>query len=243
MGTQVTTKLGDWNTDENYVAQAMESAMYASANADDTLVLVGPPRMPGDISELKAVGVLQNFSVTQQRAVQPHQAIGSARTFFQASKTNVQGNIGRLFVNGKNLYRALYDNMYSTNGDYLLDGKTTENTDLLPHAKSNTDYVVALDSRMFLIPFGMAVIYRDKLQNDIGGIYIEMMVLPNWSTNITAGSPTLVEGTSFLADRVLPLNTSVVAADRAQQSNAAFNESLAGGDSDLKNRLNTTKKS
>jgi len=238
----VTTNLGDWNSDENYVAQAMESCMYASAHADDTLVLVGPARKPADFNEMKSVGVLQNFAVQQGRSVVPHQAIGSARTFFQASKTSVSGNIGRLFVNGKNLYRALYDNMFDKNtGAYLLDGKLTSKTNLPPHAKGNTNYLANLDSRMFLVPFGMAVIYRDKLQNEIGGIYIEMMVIPNWSTNISAGSPTLVEGTSFLADRVLAINSGT-SPTKAITANEALNAQLSGGADDadgLASRLNS----
>lgn len=222
----VTKNLSNWNTDENYVAQAMESSMYASAHADDTLVLVGPARYAGT-NNLTAIGVLQNFSVQQGRSIVPHQAIGSARTFFQASKTSVSGNIGRLFVNGKNLYRALYDNMYDDAGNYLLDAPTQSN--LLPHAKGNSNYIVNLDSRMFLVPFGMAIVYRDKLQNEIGGLYIEMMTIPNWSSNISAGSPTLVEGTSFLADRCIAINTGTAPKDAAT-ANAQFNEALAGSD-------------
>jgi hypothetical protein len=205
--------------------------MYASAHADDTLVLVGPARKPANFNDLKAVGVLQNFSVQQGRSIVPHSAIGSARTFFQSSKTSVSGNIGRLFVNGKNLHRALYDNLYDDTGDYILDGDTAKESSLLPHAKGNTNYLANLDSRMFLIPFGMAVIFRDKLQNEIGGIYIEMMVIPNWSANISAGSPTLVEGTSFLADRVLAINTGKQPT-KAPSANEEFNKALAEGTTD-----------
>lgn len=225
----ITTNLDNWNTDENYVAQAMESCMYASAHADDTLVLVGPARKPADFNDLKAVGVLQNFSVQQGRSIVPHQAIGSARTFFQSSKTSVSGSIGRLFVNGQNLHRALYNNLFDASGNYLLAGATPDKSSLLPHdsGSRNTNYLANLDSRMFLIPFGMAVIFRDKLQNEIGGIYIELMVIPNWSANVSAGSPTLVEGTSFLADRVLAISSGKQPT-KAPTANQAFNEQLAG---------------
>ena len=234
-----TTSTANWNSDENYVADAMESSMYASAHADDTLVLIGPARRPADPSKLTPVGILQNFSIQQGRSIIPHQAIGSARTFFQASKVSVSGNIGRLFVNGKNLHRALYDNYYSASTDgkskYLLNANGTHGP--LPHAPGNENFLVNLDSRLFLIPFGMAVVYRDKLQNTIGAIYVEMVVIPNWSSNISAGSPTLVEGTSFLADRVLPFN--VGSASGAYTENKLFNENLAAGDTQLQGRLDS----
>jgi len=235
--TGVTTGIGNWNSDENYVQQAMESAMYASAHADDTLILVGPPRYNNNLGNMIATGVLQNLSISQGRQIVPHQAIGSARTFYQCSKASAQGNIGRLFVNGQNLLRALYTNLYDAQGNFSLEGVGPDQiASLLPHAKGNTNYVVNLDSRMFLIPFGMAIIFHDKLKNQIGGIYIELMVLPNWNTGITAGSPTLVEGTSFLADRVLPIHVPLGDASKALEANRAFNEAI-GGDSALTDRL------
>ena len=237
----ITSKLADWNTDSNYVGQAMDSAMYASAHADDTLVLVGPPRFNGDIQSLKAVGVLQNFQVSQGRQIVPHQAIGSARTFFQCSKASVNGSLGRLFVNGNNLFRALYNNMFNAQQKYALDGVGTKNSELLPFAEGQENYMVNLDSRMFLIPFGLAVVFNDKLQNSIGGIYIELCVIPNWSAGISAGSPTLVEGTSFMADRVVAFNpsTGIPEHDQAKTANAKFNEILAAGDVSLKARLDS----
>jgi len=232
----LTTSVASWRSDEQYVAQAMESSMYASAHADDTLVLIGPARMPSNPNDLKPVGILQNFSIQQGRSVVPHQAIGSARTFFQSSKVSVSGNIGRLFVNGKNLHRALYDNFYNAN-EYLLKDSAAGGKSPLPHAPGNENFLVNLDSRLFLIPFGMAVVYRDKLQNTIGAIYVEMMVIPNWSSNIAAGSPTLIEGTSFLADRVLPF--AVPSGVGAYTDNKTFNENLAAGDKGLAARLNS----
>ena len=229
MGT--TTKLSDWDSEENYVEQAMESAMYNSAHSDDTLVLVGPARKPDNPSaSLKAVGILQNFSIQQGKQVIPHSAIGSARTFFQSSKVQVSGSIGRLFVNGKNLYRVLYDNAFSS-GSYDLTAKP------LPHAEKNESFLANLDSSLFLIPFGMAVVYRDKAKNTIGGIYIEMMVIPTWSSTINAGSPTIVEGTSFMADRVRALSLTGMSAKDNSTETYKMNDITALGNSDLERRL------
>ena len=229
--SNITTNIASWDSEENYVEQAMESAMYNSAHADDTLVLIGPARKPtSDVAgALTAVGVLQNFSITQQKQITPHSAIGSARTFFQASKVMVSGSIQRLFINGKNLYRVLYENAYK--GGYKLQSKP------LPHAAENTKFLVNLDSNLFLIPFGMAVVYRDKAKNTLGGIYIELMTIPMWSSQISAGSPTIVEGTSFMADRVRALSLNGLSKTGTEAETNLMNDITAVGNSDLESRL------
>lgn len=237
--SNVTTKLADWNTDENYVGQQMDSAMYASAHADDTLVLVGPPRFNGRLDQLTPIGALQNFQVSQGRQVIPNQAIGSARTFFQVTKCMVNGSIGRLFVNGNNLFRALYQNAFDAQNNYSLAEVGTNGSKLLPYAEGKENYLVNLDSRLFLVPFGLAVVFNDKLQNAIGGIYIELCVLPSWNASIGAGSPSLVEGTSFMADRIVAFNPSkaVDSQGKAPAANKALNKLLASGDESLQARL------
>ena len=236
MATDVTKNLGNWESEDNYVEQAMESAMYNSAHADDTLVLVGPARKPKDpAQDLKAVGVLQNFSIQQGKQIVPHSAIGSARTFFQSSKVQVSGNIGRLFVNGKNLYRVLYNNAFNDDGTYKLkDSKP------LPHAGENSKFLANLDSSLFHIPFGLGVVYRDKAKNTLGGIYIELVVIPTWGSQINAGSPTIVENTSFMADRVRALSLGEIAKDsKAAGITNTMNSITAGEDSALQTRLNS----
>ena len=230
---KVTTNIASWDSEENYVEQAMESAMYNSAHADDTLVMIGPARKPtSDIDQhLTAVGVLQNFSIQQSKQVVPHSAIGSSRTFFQSSKVMVQGNIGRLFINGKNLYRVLYENAFKSG--YALKAEP------LPHAGSNTKFLANLDSSLFLIPFGMAVVYRDKAKNTLGGVYIELVVIPSWGSQINAGSPTIVEGTSFMADRVRAMDLGTIQKASAADETKRMNAITGIGNTDLQTRLDS----
>ena len=236
---RVTKSLHDWNPDKNYVGQAMENAMYASAHADDTLVLVGPPRRPSNIDDLTPIGVLQGFNESQGRQVVPHAAIGSARTFFQCSKSSAQGSIAKIFMNGDNLLKALYKNLAWSGENYDLEGFDS----VVPFSESNKNFVATLDSNLFLIPFGLCVVYADKARNTIGSIYIELCVIPNYSTGISAGASTIMENVSFLADRVVPMDISLTSSNDAggAKRQAEMNAVLAkGSDSNDKfeDRLN-----
>ena len=45
MPNNVTTDLSNWKYQDNYVERIMDNAAYTAAHPDDTIVLVGPPRV------------------------------------------------------------------------------------------------------------------------------------------------------------------------------------------------------
>jgi hypothetical protein len=211
-----------WQSQDNYVERLMDNAAYSAAHPDDTLVVVGPPRLgdPTDNSfdNLQAIGMMQNFSINQARPFQPMMAIGSSRQFFLGGKAQGSAQIGRLFVNAQSLLKKLYSN-YSNLG--INSGNFKEK----PAATDASSYFVNLDSELFLIPFGLGCVIADKSKNIIGSFYLELCVIPTYTIGVAAGQSMILESVSLLFDRVVPMNIT-----NSANLFDTWNTTLAGGD-------------
>jgi len=200
----ITRGLGTWKFQDHYVERVMDNAAYTAAHPDDTLVLAGPARTPSPdtqadslISELLAIGHLQTVQFTQQKPTQPVMAIGSGRTFFVSGKAQGQCTLGRLFVNGRNLNRVLYQNVRSNNIDvHLMDDR--------PARRKEAQYYINLDSELYLIPFGLGTLFRDKIHQHIGGFYTELCMITSYAVGFNAGQNMIMEQVNVVFDRMLP---------------------------------------
>lgn len=63
-----------------------------------------------------------------------------------------------------------------------------------------------MDSELFLIPFGLGCVIRDKSQTTIGSFYLELCVIPTYNMGVTAGQSMIMESVSLLFDRIVPLD-------------------------------------
>lgn len=203
----ITRGLQTWKYQDHYVERVMDNAAYTSAHPDDTLVLAGPARSPEPASAkndkdtafagLFAIGHLQQAQFGQTKSTQPVMAIGSGRSFFVSGKAQGSGSLGRLFVNGRNLLRVLYHNALTSNLDVSkMDDKAAN--------QKNSPYFINLDSELYLIPFGLAVIFRDKIHDTLGGFYTELTMITTHSTGFNAGQNMIMEQVGLLFDRMLP---------------------------------------
>ena len=204
MAGPITTNLDNWNVSEHNVERLTDNIPFTTAHPDDTLVLVGPPRykqVGENQDNLHAVGMLQQFTYSQGRGLQAMQAIGSGRSYFVSGKSTVQFNMARLFVKGKNLLRALYENAKQS-------GVPVEDFDAFGEAaiaQNMTNYAINLDSELFLVPFGLMVCYRDRSNSPLGTVYLENCMISNCQSMIAAGQTTIMEQVSGLADRLFPV--------------------------------------
>jgi hypothetical protein len=217
--TKKVGKYGDWATSTNAsIERIMDNAAYSSAHPDDTIVLVGPPRLNLNAAEgngygdLAAVGMVQSISVNQSKPFQPMMAIGSSRSFYLGGKAQGSAQIGRLFLNTDNLLKRLYLNNIGV-GEANGDGNNANGVDPAKLDSANPagavgtrNFLINLDSEFFLIPFGMGVIFKNKARQMIGGFYMELMVLPNYTISVQAGQSMILEGVTALFDRLVPLD-------------------------------------
>jgi hypothetical protein len=202
--SNITENLSSWNVSENNVERLTDNIPFTSAHPDDTLVLVGPPRYKNvtDASTLHAVGMLQALSYSQNRALQPMQAIGSGRAFFISGKSTVQFQIQRLFVKGKNLMRALYENAKSQGALPVTDHEAWGEASV---ASGTPNFVINLDSPLFLVPFGLMIVYRDRSNSPLGGVYLENCMIGSYQSAIQAGQTTIMESVNGISDRLFPV--------------------------------------
>ncbi len=202
----LTNGIAGWNPQGSNIERLMDNAAYTSAHPDDTLVLVGPSRFVDvNPANLKPVGLLQSFSVTQQRQVTPAMAIGSSRLFMLPQKAQTSFQIGRLLVKGRNLQRALLRGI-SAVGDVDVSDKL--NPFELAHAQGNPGMVFNMDSELGLIPFGMAVMFRNKAGQDLGSFYLESCMFQSYQIGLQAGQNTIVEEIAGACDRINPISLS-----------------------------------
>ena len=232
--------LDQWNPQSDCIERIMDNAAYTSAHPDDTLVLVGPARFStlgpngssttSGTNSLLAVGMLQQMQVSQQRAVSPVQAIGSGRNYFLAGKPMVNFSIGRLFAKGPNLYKALYRNIMN---DAKLDGFNEFEPATSPAYK---DGIFNMDSELFLVPFGIAIAFRDKSGGNLGSFYIESCMISSYSIGIAAGQNMVMENVNGSADRIFPIDLSAdMKADFFRKSTSINN--MDNIDTDLSNTV------
>lgn len=202
----ITRNLTTWRFQDHYVERVMDNAAYSSAHPDDTLVLAGPARVDTaqiaesngeSVQSLLAIGMLQSVSFQQSKPSQPVMAIGSGRSFFVSGKAQGAGSMQRLFVNGRNLLRVLYHNARATSLPVeLLDDPAARNF--------QSQFYINLDSELYLIPFGLASIFRTKAHHFVGGFYAELTMINSYNLAFQAGGNMVTESVSFAFDRLLP---------------------------------------
>lgn len=213
------TNATEWQFQNSYIERLMDHAALTAAHPDDTLILAGPPRMVSQSVQpvwenMLPVGMVQQMQVTMQKPTVPAMAIGSGRGFYLSGKAQGTASIARLFVNGRNLLRALLSNA-------VVAGIDVTKFDDKAGAFSDAKFFTNLDSELFLIPFGMAVLFRDKVHNDLGAFYLELCMINTWSLAVGAGQNMIMENVNMLFDRAMPIT-----AAGAGAANAAYQDNI-----------------
>ncbi len=210
---KITTGIDNWDVQDGCVERLTDNIAFTSANPDDALVLIGPPRYSSaNQADLYPIGLLQQFQFSQGRGVQPMQTIGSGRAYFTAGKSTVQWSCGRLFAKGPNLLKALSKNAEK-------QGVSLKNFGERPIANSAKNFAVNLDSELFLIPFGLQVVFRDKSNNSLGAVYLELCMIQNYSLGLSAGQNVIMENVSGMGDRLFSVETGETASGYSTGAN------------------------
>ncbi len=200
----VTKGLGTWNFQRNHVERMLDGATYDAAHPDDTLILAGPARrgvaQPGvGRLGLHAIGMLQNLSIQSSAPVMPVMGLGSGRSFFLRGKSQSNWSMQRTLINGRNLLRALMHNAVEAgiNVDQFDDPAAFEGA-------PNSQFFINLDSELYYIPFGIAIIMRTKSRTLVASCYLELCIINSWGMAYAAGQNMVAESVTGLCDRILP---------------------------------------
>lgn len=197
-----------WAFQQSYVERLLDHAALTSAHPDDTLIMAGPARYGPDMAEkLLPIGMVQTMNVSNAKPFQPATAIGSGRMFFLAGKAPGNANISRLFVNGRNLLRVLYTNVVQaySGGNTDIDPRLFDDIAARVGGGTLPQFFANLDSELFLIPFGLACFFRDKLHQAIGAFYLELCQITMHNIGYTSGQSMILENVTILFDRLWPI--------------------------------------
>lgn len=198
----VTKSLGTWKFQKHHVERMLDNATYDAVHPDDTLILAGPARKgvaaPSTPRTLMALGMFQSFGMQTQAPVAPVMGIGSGRSFFLRGKSQSSWNLQRVMINGRNLLRALYHNATE------VAGLSPELFDDPASLTKTSQFFINLDSELYYIPFGLALIMRTKSRTLVAGCYLELCMINSYGTQIQAGQSMVAEMVSGMCDRILP---------------------------------------
>lgn len=215
-----TTRWKDTN-----VGFATDASAFSLANPDDTLLFVGPPRLPRDNDmAIALVGMTPSFSYSEQANVQPIKAVGSRLSVFARSNGVVTAQISSALFYGPSLLKQLYS-VINTNvvgkPGYGLEGEDGKYADdasssyggtiyasFFPDNRMDAGWWSNLSDDLFRVPIGLGVVYNSPggLNNNsnIGADYIENCQITARSINIQGGGGIIMENISIVADRVIP---------------------------------------
>jgi len=201
----VTKNLRTWSFQRATVERPTDNGTYEAAHPDDTLILVGPARrsvanaQSGTALSLMALGLCSTLQISSQAVVNPVQAIGSGRAFFLRNKSQSGWQLNRVMLNGRNLLRALYHN--------AIEAGVTPNLFDDPAAiddNPRSQFFINLDSELYYIPIGLAVVIRSKSFSLIASMYMELCLITSYGLAIQAGANVIAESISGVCDRILP---------------------------------------
>jgi len=195
------TSTSDWKFQNSYIERLMDHSALTAVHPSDTLVMAGPPRyLPNSEAQdifdnMLPLGMLQQINFGQQLPVTPGQAIGSGRGFYLIDKAQGTATLARLYLKGRNLLRALYTNVVRA-------GLDVTKFDDRAAAKKTSGFYANLDSELFKIPFGLAVLLRDKLHDNVGAFFLELCQITSWNMGVSAGQSMVMENVNLMFDRL-----------------------------------------
>lgn len=227
------TTIDGWDFYNQRIVQEATGGQFVSA--ESTLIASGTPEQSqlssSEAGSVYPIGLLESFSVQQNKQLQRIFEIGSSRSYFIPGRTIGALNIGRTFYNGPNLLKALYAYYRSTGGtggeihsealsEGLRDGiyfKTVNpEAALLTHFEPSQlttinrspgegHFFLDLASDLFSQPTGIAMFIKDQQNKPISGLYFEHAYVQGHQMSVSSGSVLIMEGASLQYDRITPI--------------------------------------
>lgn len=228
----VTQDATTWVSQENSVERLTANNALVSLSTDDTCIWAGPPfysKSPNFINLLTPIGSTTGFSFAESTGLTYVPVLGSGRHLPFRSKSPVQLSLQRFMVRGRSLIRALMS--------YYVQQQIDVSKFDVPAALSLTDSDWAnLQSEMAYMPFGLALIGRDKMRGTVFAYYVNMCMLASRQFQVQAGAPYTMDSVSIIGDQAVVFDASTLltrgrVADSPQgdgelNSDAALNRAL-----------------
>lgn len=197
----------DWST-KNLQGDVIVGEYVSS---ESSIILAGPSRLDaiqGGVN-LIPLGKTLSMDLRQSKQNQPIFEIGARRAYMLSDKQTVNGSLRSVMFYGKSMLKMLYEKTYNTGPD--TDASADDQyqwKQLLKNDKpgaANSDYWGAFSSRLFTDPVGLAILFRTNRNKPYGGVYIEDVLLNDFSTQVTSTQAVMMESAGFDASFVKPI--------------------------------------
>jgi hypothetical protein len=213
---------------ERNVQQGMVDGQYASGAF--TMIAAGPPRLQnipniGTAADVvtpaitQPIGMVQQFSLSHQRAFSRVFELGSERSYFISGRTNGQISLSRVYYHGPSLLRMLYAAKSDLATPVTVLPFTTlagvaSAADPNPHnvkiRPGFSNLYLNLASDLFSQPIGLLIKTVDSNEQTIGAVYAEGCYVPSHSFSVDANGLMVQENVSIQFERIVPVAVNAV---------------------------------
>jgi hypothetical protein len=178
------------------------------------------------------IGVLENVGLSQSKQLQRIFEIGSSRSYFIPGRTIGSLTLGRVLYHGPSLMKAMYAHykQSAANAPFQFNHKgkgATMNVGgvQVPDPNATLLSLPALQAQLHLVkenpgyddlwlnlasdifnqPTGLAIYFRNQMDQTVGAIYLEECYIQGHQLSISSGSALLMEGCSLQYDQLRPI--------------------------------------
>ncbi len=224
--------LSDWSPYDKYVQGGLVDGQYM--NGAYTMLAAGPPRLAniGGESFLASalaagssasdqiafpLGIVQNFSLSQNTSIQRIWEIGSERSYFIPGRTMGQMMLSRIMYHGPSLLRVLYAYYQDLVPPTLvapvftnIGAGTVSNPHDVKIPPGYENIFLNLASDLFKQPIGLMILMKDSNEDTVAANYLEACHVPNHSLSTDAMGTVMQESCGVQYERMIPITTKVV---------------------------------
>jgi len=184
------------------------------------MIAAGPPRLDslGAAADIAAgsnwalpIGIVQNFSLSQQRNFNRFFELGSERSYFISGRTIAQAGFSRVLYHGPSLLRMMYS-FYSELVAPTVVGIVPGMSQVKLNNQHNVTWTpgyenlyLNLASDLFSQPCGLLVYMKDSNEKALGAVYLEETYIPSHSIAMDAQGVVVQEQVSLQPERVKPV--------------------------------------
>jgi hypothetical protein len=181
---------------------------------ESTLIAAGPARLSDLSSEdalsslIVPMAVTDNVAVNQNKMLQQIFEIGSRRSYFVSGHTTGTVSLSRPMFNGPSVLRLLtaatddHDDLENDAGLSPVGGGDSAGDNL---DQGKAELYINLQAEIFDRPLGLLFYMIDQRNAPYGAMYVEDANIQAHAFNVAAQAMTVVENTSLMFDRILPV--------------------------------------
>lgn len=206
--------LSKQNPYDKFVQDQMIPGKFASA--EFMALGMGPPMLTSLTGSSSGetvfpLGITQNFSVSQNKAVARIFEIGSKRSYMFPGKTIGAVTFGRPYYHGPSLLRLMMAYYKSSSAEVPFDSVFPNQYSDLHNVRVPPGYeniFINLASDLFDQPHGELVVMKDTDNVILGAFYLEQCYIPGHNWAVDAQGIIFQEGVQVQYERLMPIDVS-----------------------------------